>query len=241
MNTTLEVGDFYCADGSIVGRNTPQEELPSNIVGVIFKLGTTEAIRSANANWSHGVVISLNEVRGKWGTNASTNSAQNSAGWRYWYRDYNLADQSGVTSAASLNETNMAEEGYEVTKAWRAVPEPLEIGGITLDYTSEMNLNMDAQLSNYPLPAGICSGWYYPSLGDWHNIETQLEMLSEQLTMAGASDIRWNTGGSDNYWSCNVRGAGSNWCYVGKKTTLADRYKGVACRDNAYIRFLFAF
>lgn len=52
---------------------------------------------------------------------------------------------------------------------------------------------------------------------------------------------RWNTGGSDNYWSCNVRGAGSNWCYVGKKTALADRYKGVACNGNAYIRFLFAF
>ena len=146
-----------------------------------------------------------------------------------------------MTAAASLNETNMAEEGYEVTKAWRAVPEPLEIGGIVLDFTSEMNKNMEAQMGDHPLPAGITSGWYYPSLGDWKNIEAQLSVLSTQLTAAKGSDIRWNTGGSDNYWSCNVRGAGSNWCYVGKKTALADRYKGVACNGNAYIRFLFAF
>ena len=239
VNTTLQVGDYYCADGRIVSKDATT--LPDNVVGVVFKLGTTEAIRSANSSWSHGVVIGLNEVRGKWGTNASTTSAQNAAGWRYWFRDYNLADQSGVTAAASLNETNMAEEGYEVTKAWRAVPEPLEIGGIVLDFTSEMNKNMEAQMGEHPLPAGITSGWYYPSLGDWKNIEAQLSMLSTQLTAAKGSDIRWNTGGSDNYWSCNVRGAGSNWCYVGKKTALADRYKGVACNGNAYIRFLFAF
>ncbi|MBQ7420279.1 MAG: fimbrillin family protein [Prevotella sp.] len=239
VNMTLQTGDYYCADGRIVSKDT--ETLPSNIIGVVFKLGTTEAIRSGNSSWSHGVVISLNEVRGKWGTNASTTSAQNAAGWRYWYRDYNLADQSGVTAAASLNETNMAEEGFEVTKAWRAVPQPLAIGGITLDYTSEMNKNLDTQIADHPTPAGICTGWYYPSLGDWKNIEAQLSMLDTQLTAAKGSNIRWNTGGSDNYWSCNVRGAGSNWCYVGKKTALADRYKGVACNGNAYIRFLLAF
>ena len=239
VNMTLQTGDYYCADGHIVSKDAAV--LPDNVIGVVFKLGTTEAIRSANASWSHGVVIGLNEVRGKWGTNASTTSAQNTACWRYWYRDHNLADQSGVTAAASLNETNMAEEGYEVTKAWRAVPEPLTIGGITLDYTTEMNKNLDDQIAAHPTPAGICTGWYYPSLGDWHNIEAQLTMLSGQLTAAKGSNIRWNTGGSDNYWSCNVRGAGSNWCYVGKKTALADRYKGVACNGNAYFRFLLAF
>ena len=241
VNMTLQPGDYYCADGRIVSKDTPVSDLPKNIVGVIFKIGTTDAIRSANANWSHGVVMGLKEVRGKWGNNGSTTTEQNNAGWRYWYRDYGLSDQNGVTAPASLHEDLMAEEGFEVTKAWREVPEPLTLGGITCDFTSLMNQVMDTWMTDNPLPENLCSGWYIPSLGDWGKLEPQLDMLDTQLTKAGGANIRWNTGGSDNYWSCNVRGGGSNWCYVGKKTTLADRYKGVACNGNAYYRMLFAF
>ncbi len=241
VKMTLKVGDFYCADGKIISGDTPQADLPNNIVGVVFKIGTTESIRSANSNWCHAVVIGLNETRGKWGTNASTTSAQNAAGWRYWYKNFGLADQSGITKAASLNETNMAEEGFEVTIAWCIVPEPLTIGDYTLDYTSGMNSMLNTQIADHILPSNICSGWYYPSLGDWQNIESQLSVLSTQLTLAGGTDIRWNDGKSDNYWSCNVRAAGSNWCYVGNKSSLADRYKGVGCSSNAYVRFLLAF
>lgn len=53
VNMTLQVGDYYCSDGRIVSKDTPASDLPKNIVGVIFKLGTTDAIRSANSSWSH--------------------------------------------------------------------------------------------------------------------------------------------------------------------------------------------
>lgn len=240
VNTTLQVGDYYLADGRIVSKDTPAEQVPDNVVGVVFKLGTTEALRSANSSWSHGIVVGLGEVRGKWGTNSSTNSEQNAAGWRYWYRDYGLADQ-GSTNATALIEDNMAEEGYETSKAWRAVPEPLEIGGITLDYTSEMNANVDSWVEGHPLPAVICSGWYIPSLRDLQHLEAESDVMSQQLTAAGGSDLLWNLGKTDRYWSCNVRGSGSNWCYVGRAASLGDRYKGVACNGNSYYRFLFAF
>ncbi len=240
INMTLQEGDFYCADGHLVSKNTPAASLPDNIVGVVCKLGTTEAIRSANSNWSHAVVVGLKEIRGKWGNNSSANSEQNAAGWRYWYREHGLDDQ-GTTSAVSLTEDNMAEEGYENTKAWRNVPQPLTIGGFTLDYTSEMNTIMDYWVADNQLPAAICSGWYIPSLRDWQMLEKQSALLSQQLTTLGATDLLWNTGSSDRYWSCNVRGAGSNWCYVGAKTAQNDRYKGVACNSNSYYRFLLAF
>ena len=233
VNMTLEVGDYYCADGRIVKKDA--ETLPGNIVGVVVKTGTTEAIRSANGCWSHGVVVSVNEVKTKWGNDKSTTSEQNNAGWKYWYRDYNLADQNNQTSAAKLDESIMSEEGFEVTKAWRAVPQPLTIGGITLDYTSIMNDTMDAWEENYPLPPTISSGWYIPSLGDWKNIESQKAVLDTQLAVAGTPLS------TEQYWSCNVRGAGSNWCYVMGKTTLADRYKGVACNSNVRYRFMLAF
>ena len=236
VTMTLQVGDYYCADGKLVAKDTPESELPDNIVGVVVKVGTTDAITAANSNWSHAVVLSMQSKTGtKWGTKGSTSSAENAAGWRYWYESNGLADQNRKTNAAQLNEDIMAEEGYEVTKAWRAVPQPLEIGGLTLDYTSVMNTTMDDWIEAHPLPASICTGWYIPSLGDWKNVDTNLSTITSQLSKAGGTALAWPC------WSCNIRAAGSNWCYVAAKTSLADRYKGVACNGSSIYRFMFAF
>lgn len=234
VNMRLQVGDYYCADGNIVSRDATT--VPANAVGVVFKLGTTEAIRNANASWSHAVVLALNEKKSKWGTNSSPSSAQNAAGWKYWYKDYNLADQNGVTDKSKLDESIMSEDGYENTLAWRAVPEPLTIGGETLDYTSVMNTVMDEQMASHPLPAAITTDWYIPSLVDWRNVEAQLSVVKAQLDAAGASTVS-----NDPYWSSNVRGAGSNWCYQMGKSTVADRYYPSGLKDSRLFRFIFAF
>lgn len=234
VNMTLEVGDYFCADGRLVKHNATT--LPNNIVGVVMKLGTTESISAANSSWSHAVVISLKDVKAKWGNDKSTTTEQNNAGWRYWYRDYNLADQGGQTNASKLDESLMAEEGFEVTKAWRAVPQPLEIGGIMLDYTSLMNETLDAWIAANGVPAGTNTGWYIPSLGDWKNVEAQQTVIDQHFSAAGGAALS-----TAQYWSCNVRGAGSNWCYVLGKSALADRYKGVACNSSVNYRFLLAF
>ncbi len=234
VNMSLETGDYYCADGRLVKKDA--ETLPDNIIGVVFKIGTTDALCAANPQWCHGVVVGLSDVKAKWGNDKSTTSEQNAAGWRYWYRDFNLADQNGQTNAAKLDESSMVEEGYEVTMAWRLVPEPLEIGGFTLDYTSLMNEAVDNWNASHPLPSGVNSGWYIPSLGDWQHIEASRTLIESQLEKVGG-DL-FATG---NYWSCNVRAAGSNWCYLLGKTAQTDRYKGVACNGNASYRFLLAF
>ena len=234
VNMTLEVGDFFCSNGRIVKKNaTP---VPDNVVGVVFKIGTTEAIRNANSCWSHAVVLAVKEnTKAKWGNHASPTSAQNAAGWRYWYKDYGLADQNGVTDKSKLDESIMAEEGFETTKAWRAVPEPLTIGGETLDYTTVMNATMNSWIEAYPLPS-VTSDWYIPSLVDWRNIEAHLSVVNAQLEAAGGKTLS-----KDPYWSCNVRGAGSNWCYQIGKTTIADRYYPSGLKDSRLFHFIFAF
>ena len=80
------------------------------------------------------------------------------------------------------------------------------------------------------------TGWYIPSLGDWQNIERQQTLIDTQLSAAGGTPLP-----TAQSWSCNVRAAGSNWCYVLGKTALSDRYKGVACNSSVNYRFLFAF
>lgn len=99
-----------------------------------------------------------------------------------------------------------------------------------------MNETMDAWAAEHPLPTAVNTGWYIPSLGDWKNMDSQRTLIAAQLNAVGGKAIA-----TANYWSSNVRGAGSNWCYVTGKTSLADRYKGVACNTSTNYRFLLAF
>ena len=231
---TLQEGDYYCSDGTLISRDATDADL-SKVIGVIVKTGTTDAITSANSSCTHGIVVSLSEVKNKWGEDGSTTTEQNNAGWRYWYQNYGLQVQNN-TAAEKLDESLMAEEGYEVTRNWLTVPEPLTIGGITLDYTSYMNTVYADFVGENPLPANITSGWYFPSLKDWQNIDGVKDDLNERIIAADGKEL-----GTAQYWSCNIRGAGSNWCYVLSKTSLKDRYKGVTCKTSTNYRFLFAF
>ena len=116
------------------------------------------------------------------------------------------------------------------------MPQPLEIGGITLDYTSLMNETYDTWVTNNPAPDNISSNWYFPSLGDWMNIDAQRTIVGQGIAAAKGTALS-----TSQYWSCNVRAAGSNWCYVLGKTANADRFKGVGCSTSVNYRFLLAF
>ncbi len=230
---TLQVGDYYCADGKLVSKDAGT--VPSNVVGIIYKIGTPASVQTVNTSWCHAVVVALEEMKAAWGTSSSTTSAQNNAGWKYWYRSYGLSDQNGKTDAAKLDENIMVEDGYENTIAWRTVPEPLTIGDYTLDYTTVMNATFSDWIAGHTLPA-LTTGWYIPSLVDWRNMEGQQETLDAQLEKVGGTVLSGNP-----YWSSNIRNASSGWAYVLGQTEQSKRYKGSGYKDSRLYRFVFAF
>lgn len=233
----LEVGDYYCADGTLA---KTVSDATSTILGVVFKIGTTDAIQTANGHWSHAVVVALaDQAVAKWSTSGSTTTAENNAGWRTWYKRYGLSDQ-GTTAAASLDEGTMLEEGYETTQIWRSLPNPITIGEYSKDYVSLMQENLENWAYANPLPDGINTGWFIPSMKDWKNCE-DADIESKVTAVSGGARFLWNTK-SNSYWTSNVRGAGSNWCYLGGQTEVSKRYVGTVYDKNSRgFRFMFAF
>ena len=242
ITTTLQPGDYYCADGHIVSKDLPVSELPENIIGVVFKLGTTEAIRTTNSNWSHGIVLCIAESDKKtpWATSRANDIPSSSR----WFDEIGLAPQYG-TNANNFDEELMSEEGYELTQAWKKVPESLAIAGLTepLDLVSTMKNMLDTFEAGYPTPAVISTGWYVPSMKDWVNIEKQYTLIAGQLENIGGMPLRWDGDVSNSrYWTPNMRDRRSMWAFVGNKTTLSDRYKGPVLSDSSpYYRFIMAF
>lgn len=241
---TLQIGDYYCADGKLVSKDAATK--PTNIVGVVYKIGTTETIQEANAYWSHAVVISVNEVQGKWGTSKAPSDAIDRnktaaiTAWNSWFTSFGLSQQN-ATAAASLDESVMAEEGYEVTQKWLEVPDNLTLEGESLDYTSLLKSNYEAWNKSHKLPANCNTGWYIPSLRDWLNIESEQNVINEQVEIVGGDALQGFDYTKNYYWSCNLRSAGLNWNFVLNASSLANRYKPIRVDYNEYYRFLLAF
>ena len=240
----LEVGDYYCADGSLVKGGAAT--LPDNIIGVVCRIGTPETIQQVHKNCKHALVMALNDTATKWGTEGSTTSEENSAGWKTWYADYGLtqllkSDGKATDKAADIDETLLEEDGYTYTAAWQIVPDIIELGGFKHQFADIVKEAMSTWNDANSLPAGMTSGWYIPSLAEWKQIDEQTATLAASLTAAGGSKVVWMDDSTTPYWSSNLRSHTSNWCYVGGKTELTDRYKGVSYKDSRNIRFVFAF
>ena len=239
---TLQVGDYYLADGRILSKDTPSGQLPDNVVGIVVKKQTTQAIRSANAAWSHGVVLCIDESAKK--TAWADSRANDIPSGSRWFDAYGLAPEYG-TNASNFDEELMAEQGYELTQAWLKVPQSLAIDGMAepVDLVSAMKEMLSSFETDYPTPRRISTGWFVPSMKEWQNIEKNYALIAAQLEAAGGTPLRWDGNVSNSrYWTPNLRDRRSMWSYVGNKTELGDRYKAPVLSDSSpYYRFLVAF
>lgn len=59
----LQIGDYYLSDGNIISKDSQlTEEEKMKIIGIIYKLKTTNTIMETNPNWKHAMVIGLTEI-----------------------------------------------------------------------------------------------------------------------------------------------------------------------------------
>lgn len=73
---TLTVGDYYCADGSIVSKDVADKDIPDNVIGIVCYVGnpqpsvtasakyteTNDALRRDYPECKHGLVLSINNA-----------------------------------------------------------------------------------------------------------------------------------------------------------------------------------
>ena len=229
---TLQVGDYYCADGSLVSRDATT--LPDNVTGVIYRIGTTEGLKAVNSKWSHAMGVSLKQPAAKAAWGASRSSDANSG----WYTTYGLEKYRKIENAT--HEVEMPDNGYQATKAWMSIPAD---ASPAYSYASVMQTTLTNWRSSNSLHASS-TDWFVPSLQDWKKIEALYASdLQAQITKAGGDDFEWtNTDYRQRrYWSAQLRDGRYMLPYAGLTTSIGDRYAGVDLNYAAYYRFVFAF
>ena len=236
----LKIGDFYCADGTLIKADQDLEsEDKTKIIGVIYQIGTTEAIRKDYPECTHALVYALKRNEGtgqRWGTVSSVIN-------KTLYTDILPAPvgTSSVNGQKIPNEEEFSNTGYQDTKAW--LNSDIAVVG------ADINSVVKEKLSSYSVQApSFTTGWYVPSVKELLIIQEQNTTISSSLTKADGEtlwqDSSWErlTSGS-GYWTSTLRSESTIWVYTGlnEEGHREKNYLALNLKTNSYYRFALAF
>ncbi len=262
LNSTLEIGDFFCNDGTTIDKNYDLSQLKvamkNSIVGVVFYLGDptsndSDPILLADyPQCSHGLVVALN--------NANTESAifgTKGNGIYGWLSAKKTEESSGYSAYLTTQSTKEATpsspstriQGYNNTKQF--VLATMENGLVSNEKTDTWSQSCDgmiAQLNTYKASASVSgassSDWYLPS---WYELEILKENYSSiegSFASIGTALTTYETftSASPNdcfYWSSTERAANIMW--VSPLFATDEKQQASRTSGKGYFRFVLAF
>lgn len=254
-NTTLEVGDFFCKDGTIIDKEYDlsqlEEAMKSSIVGVVYYVGnpqpstlygyeaTVDALKRDYASCTNGLAIAIanaQEVPDRFAT----------AKYSYdtWFKSETNTAVATSYIGTALNTSTAFERmlGYNNTRimelAVADVNDDAQTGAASF-------ITLLTQYRTANAVTGV-SAWYLPSYAELKAIQDNYDAISASIVKVGATlpqytDFAGTTG--TFYWSSDLRGNSYNWvsplAAVSAETNLFVGRNSSGTKG--YFRFAFAF
>ena len=218
---TLQVGDYYCADGSIVGKD---ETAPDNAIGVVFFVGNPQPsvvysyteyqdiMRADFPNCKHGLVIALNDAN-----NGNTTRFSNS-GKGVFLDDFKKTYEDGaryfdMTFNKDKNPIALLSEmkGYSNTKLMKITQQD-EV----YKKRSDLMCSILEAYENSVSTSSLTTGWYCPSFGEFNTIIKNYDIIKTSVESAKGSLQQYILTGDMNsykggYWTSTVRSDAAQW------------------------------
>ncbi len=260
---TLQVGDFYCKDGSLIAKGTALSEAQkANVIGVVYFVGNpqpsvlksdkyTEAqdvLRKDFSNCVHGLVMGL-------GTSTSafanldlpvlmTNWFMNESGLNAIYPSRYAWDDENklvVTTSSSNSDAENNLLGYNNTYLWKEFAKTKSYDIIALN-------TLKTYADNNPTPS-FTTGWYIPSLGEMKSLAVKdgatYSMNSSIMESLTALSEPFDYDPATRYWtSSDARFDSSSrttTMYIYFKADYTPTVAGTTNNNSYKIRFAFAF
>ena len=270
-NPTLEIGDFFCTDGTLVDKEYDLAKLTDKtIAGVVYYVGNPQPsvkyagtyteeqdiLRKNFPNCTNGLVLSVETAKGS------------------HFTDVELATVGGLMNTWVKNESGLSTSTiYSSRYAWDEVSNA--VGNSTPDKDAENNFlgynntyqwkefakaksheilaltALDLFVENNPLP-NTTSGWYIPSLGELKTLivstETETPIYSVQADVAASLEKLGATAilQKARYWSStegriDKEKATSMACVYWKSDAYTFSFSGTSNNSTGYFHFAFAF
>lgn len=244
----LQVGDFYCADGTIVSADA--ENVPDNCVGVVFFVGNPQpsvlyagedgydeehdALRRDHPSCVHGLVYAINtleDVNGRFCGNSKTDYTNE-------YIIAYLSDHLWLPlSKAEMAEGYGTVLGYNNTQIWEMLNDDISTGD-----DMDVIRSLKTWRENTPV-ADVNSGWYLPSAKELSLIYENGTTLDTSLSKVGGNSLWQNIMGvadaKNRYWASSDTGSQTI-----ASISVSDGFvvnRGARKNDSGYWRYALAF
>ena len=265
---TLSIGDYYCADGSIVSKDI--ESVPDNVIGIVCYVGNpqpsvthpqnyteaNDALRRDYAKCKHGLVLALNNAinaKAPVISNADytvSNQFHQNKDLGITYGDWFSADEEWKSKFDNCNTANSstvpetrypAFMGYNNTVLLTMCYEgkgDQKVCNIAYDFINAYRVAVE-------VPA-VATSWYLPSVTCWNQVAKNLGTINGSLNkIAGADQMVSSTindkknAGTDHYWSSTQRNGSTQWVHGMGNGNYA--LTGERAGNRGYFRMMLAF
>lgn len=255
INHTLQAGDYYCADGSIVSKDVTTA--PANAVGVVFFAGnpqpsangiygeSLDILHNEKPDCVHGLVVALNN---------NSDSKSRFGGGRIFWSSWLATDAWSAKLVGNLagsadgkipgylgyNNTRMMFIGSEEGKVG---PEYNSKGALTGEIKPVENAYADALASikafiNANSVPVITSGWFLPSTSEFYTLGDSFDLVNTSLENAGG--VKIINANEDWYWTSTERNSAFEYAYMNGTCTAKARNMGQSPYPG-YFRMMLAF
>lgn len=256
---TLAVGDYYCADGSIVSKGVEDKDIPDNVIGIVCYVGNpqpsitheqngntdaNDALRRDYPNCKHGLVLALNNTL----ENTNKFSSWRTVGEAYcdWFGN----DEEFTGKFVDCNTGNNS-----ITKDKWAEQYPAFMGYnntmlLTMCYEGKGQPTMCddaykqiiAYRDNVAVPVNA-TPWYLPSIACLEQVAKSLSAVNGSLGKVSTATQMESVEASANfgfYWSSTLRNGYTQWVHAmnGGSYNKVNSYGSTAA---GYFRMMLAF
>lgn len=238
---TLAIGDYYCADGSIVSKD--EQSVPDNVIGIVCYVGnpqpsvmvpgtyteTNDILRNDYPDCKHGLVIALDntgDAAFQWGNkNPSTGTADALFG------DWFGTDEEWQNRLVSnFNESNKGGAAYVATPGFLGYNNTFLLTYCYENIRQYPCDNAYNQIMNYRSEVDVPSmvtDWYIPSTVELEEVAKGLTAINSSIAAAQGTALSTDNGG---YFSSNERSTTHMWYHKltenGQDITMRERGSG---------------
>lgn len=227
---TLQAGDFYLEDGTLLSKDTPLTEAQkAACAGIVFWVGdataTDPALERDFPQCTHGLVVSLKETKSAWQENFDSELSIQS-----WAEEnaFEEPDYFALNKGFVAYDIPGEIQGYNNTQILKAYNE-----NFAGDYPVTVLNSFGTITEGVTLPEDKTSGWYLPSLRELLELYDAMEAVNQSLNASGNNPQLSPNG----YWSSgeNSNDVALGVYMVSGSLMLYEKH------FNRYVRLVFAF
>lgn len=234
----LSVGDYLCADGSIVTRDAA---VPDNAVGVVFYVGNpqpsvtnsdrvtaeNDALLRDYPSAVHGLVMALDNTQ---------ESGINMGGTALYhgFAEHYIGCNTGNGTLPTVTFPGCL--GYNNTRLLSLFCEGGMPSGCTVAYSQITNYNTTVSVPTTASP------WYLPNMQELNSIRDNMTVLNTAIGNIGGTQMEaYEATANGFYWSSNERNNNTQWIHRMQSDITGSWIRRDSGSSTGYYRLVLAF